>query len=435
MKQGKLQRFRMAAMLLIAGICLMVPVHVHADENFEYDILVDGTTKITAYNGENSSEPITIPKELDGQYLVTQIGEDVFAGLSSLTTVSFHADSVVTSIGDRAFEDCSSLTSVTLPDSVTSIGESAFSGCVAFTTVTIPDNTTVTLPSTLEVIEKNAFNGCSKLAAITLPAGLETIGDYAFQKSGLTGINIPAGVTGIGKQAFDNCASLASVTVDGGNTVYQSQDGCLYSKDGKTLYLYPKGKTGAEYTVPAETTRIEDYAFYSNNKLTSVTIPGSVQAIGEYAFGSCRFLASVTLGEGLTQIGSRAFIGCSKLETITIPASVTVIRQNTFGGCTALANIYYKGSQQQWEQIVSQNQLNLGTVAMEYSYGHEHQFSCVASGATVTVSCTSEGCGYTTNKGYKVVIAAASKAYDGNRHKRYRFPVRGFRRECYLCRS
>ncbi|MCD8026399.1 MAG: leucine-rich repeat domain-containing protein, partial [Clostridiales bacterium] len=65
-----------------------------ASDDYEYEILTDGTAEITGYTGEATDLEIT--SAIDGY--------------------------TVTSIGDSAFEDCDSLTSVTIPDSVTSIG-------------------------------------------------------------------------------------------------------------------------------------------------------------------------------------------------------------------------------------------------------------------------------------------------------------------------
>lgn len=418
----------------------------------------------------------------------------------------------VTEIDDSAFYLKKSITSVTIPEGVTRIGECAFLNQASLVTVS--------LPSTLRMIEKNAFSGCKKLAAITLPEGLVSIGEGAFQSCDLlAGIDIPASVTSIGNRAFYNCASFASVSVNALNATYQSQDDCLYSKGLGTLYLYPRSKSGDTYTVPGDTDRIEEYAFYNNRYLTSVTIPAGVTAIGNYAFSRSGELTSVTLNEGLEQIGSSAFAqctkltditlpasvtevgenvfyksgltgiavasdsthfkaadgvlytkdgselvsylskkegtsyavpagvtkiracalyGCSKLETITlpeglkdigeeafgnctnltsivIPASVTTIKQNTFSSCPALTNIYYKGSQQQWEQIVSSNSLNMGNVEIEYHYGaHVHQFAYTKEGQNVTVKCMAQDCSYTTNQGYTATITAANKTYDGS---------------------
>ena len=56
--------------------------------------------------------------------------------------------------------------------------------------------------------------------------------------------------------------------------------------------------------------------------------------------------------EGTTTIGSYALCGETILKSITIPESVTSIGNSAFKNCSALENVYYLGSEEQWEQIV-----------------------------------------------------------------------------------
>ncbi|MCQ2253569.1 MAG: leucine-rich repeat domain-containing protein [Bacteroidales bacterium] len=62
---------------------------------------------------------------------------------------------------------------------------------------------TLVLPSDVTAINASAFNGCASLKAITLPEGLQTIGEKAFQGTGLAEITVPESVTTLGAQCFD----------------------------------------------------------------------------------------------------------------------------------------------------------------------------------------------------------------------------------------
>ena len=237
----------------------------------------------------------------------------------------------ITAIGEYAFEDCESLTSITIPDSVTYIGEGAFWGCKGLTSITIP--------GTLTSIGDHAFVNCTGLTSITIPSSVTSIGEYAFLGChGLTNITIPDSVTYIGEGAISGCFSLTSVTIpdsvtslDGGfagcksltnitvskgNPEFSSVDGVLFSKDKKTLVLYPKGKNG-------------DY-----------TIPKGVVSIGEWAFCDCIGLTSVTIPNGVTSIGGGAFSGCTGLTSITIPSTVVSLGKNPIYECPNLSDIY-----------------------------------------------------------------------------------------------
>ena len=213
----------------------------------------------------------------------------------------------VTSIGNYAFEFCS-LTSITIPNGVTSIGDHAFYRSDILTSITIPNSVTS--------IGGFAFTDCSSLTSITIPDSVTSIGDYAFYGCrNLTSITIPNGVTTIGERMFYDCYNLTSITI------------------------------------PESVTSIGYYAFGFCNNLASITIPESVTSIGEWAFRDCIGLTSITIPESVTNIGSDAFYGCYGLTSITIPKGVTRIGPYTFCACSNLEEVYYYGSETDWEAI------------------------------------------------------------------------------------
>ncbi|MBQ3565656.1 MAG: leucine-rich repeat domain-containing protein [Oscillospiraceae bacterium] len=62
-------------------------------------------------------------------------------------------------------------------------------------------------------------------------------------------------------------------------------------------------------------------------------------------------LKKIILPYGLTEIGSLAFEDCPRLKSIVIPDSVTTISYRAFKNCYNLENIYYTGTEEQWNAI------------------------------------------------------------------------------------
>ena len=190
---------------------------------------------------------------------------------------------------------------------VTVIGESAFNRCHYLTSVIIPDSVTS--------IGKNAFYDLRGLTSVTIGNGVTTIGESAFYGSNsLSSVTIGNNVTDIGSSAFEWCVSLSSVTI------------------------------------PDSVTTIGDYAFTSCQNLICVVIGDGVTTIGECAFLLCEMLSDITIGNSVTTIGGSAFDSCS-MTKITIPVSVTTIDEYVFYDCPKLTDVYYEGTQEQWNQM------------------------------------------------------------------------------------
>lgn len=71
----------------------------------------------------------------------------------------------------------------------------------------------VICPKSLEVISKNAFADCHHLISVEFNDGLKEIGERAFTRTMLLGVEIPDTVTTLGKGAFVENKWLNSVTM------------------------------------------------------------------------------------------------------------------------------------------------------------------------------------------------------------------------------
>ncbi len=307
--------------------------------------------------------------EYDGFIINGECGDGVFWEFADgILTISGSG-----SITDNQWYDfgiCDEITDVIIEDGVTSICQQAFLNCKALRNVIMAD-------SVLE-ISPISFYGCNNIETIYLSQNLITIGYQAFQRcKSLQSLDIPASVQHIDGNAFMECGFL-NINVDSNNKYYSDIDGVLFDKSQTELIAYAKDAANPVYNIP-DTTKyikagsfegcadlvgvsipnsvieIEENAFFSCSGLRNITIPNSVKSIGKSAFQGCSSLTDVTLSYGMTEVVGGTFWGCTNITNIFIPNSIKKIEYATFGSfndTSNSANIYFSGSQEEWDMVV-----------------------------------------------------------------------------------
>ena len=242
----------------------------------------------------------------------------------------------VTTIGYRVFSNNNSVVSITIPEGVTTIEAGAFMNC--------PKLTAVHLPSTVTGIGSEAFMYCEKLESTNIPAGVTVIEASTFSSCrSLAGITIPNTVTTIKANAFQDCVSLTGVTIPGSVTTI---DICAF--------LRCSGLT--DITIPDSVTSLGGAAFQGCTALKSVKLSsGITEFVSGGMFAECSSLTSVAIPDTFTAIPTGMFISCSALKSVSIPAGVTAIPADVFHNCDALTDVYYGGSQAQWQAVSIDN--------------------------------------------------------------------------------
>ena len=116
-------------------------------------------------------------------------------------------------------------------------------------------------------------------------------------------------------------------------------------------------------------TRIGHASFLGCYNLVGVTIASSVTSIGGNAFKGCTSLKSIVLPDSVETIDWCVFQLCSSLKTITIPVSIVSIGSAAFQGCDALTDVYYGGSEAQWNAIeIDEYNEALSTATVHFNY-------------------------------------------------------------------
>ena len=258
-----------------------------------------------------------------------EISDNAYAGQTEITTVVIPKG--ISKIGVGAFRNCTKLTTVIFEDGcvkLTELPSKIFAGCSSLKNITLPVKATA--------IGKNAFAGCSSLEELTMP-GVETIGESAFENSGLKKFEIPANIYEVGKNAFKNSAlkeiSLGSVKTIGAGAF--------------------EGTELTSVTISESVTTIGAGAFRNCTELKTVRFrTTSLRAVDDYMFYDCTSLESIVLPEGVIRLGGYAFMNCENLSVVELPSTLEMIAVDcdlddedevnygyTFANCTALKSI------------------------------------------------------------------------------------------------
>lgn len=179
--------------------------------------LDEETNELTVHHVDAGAIAFEVPATVDGRPITTVGG----CGSSSLTSVTFPADSRVTRLSWGAFSG-SQLQSIALPSSLETLGDGVFQDCKKLQTVEWPKSNDM-----LKTIPAETFAGCSMLddsVVASIPASVETIDYRAFASCSpdiyvqgetpdpFTKVNVPGTVKTVERNAFDNTQITSSAS-------------------------------------------------------------------------------------------------------------------------------------------------------------------------------------------------------------------------------
>lgn len=372
------------------------------DLKWEYNestktIVISGKGTMRDYYGEapawdylnSEAEKVVIGDE------ITNIGLGAFAYFEKITEVKL--GNSVEFIGDSSFDNCISLRTINFPNNLKYIGDYAFNntllhsdnGFILQEGLLYLGNSSfrsafkesfVSIPVSLTTIEYNAFDNCyveefrvdsnnknyASIDGIFYDKNIETLINYPAQKTtkvfeipetvktikkeaitvtnDLEKIIIPKNTTTIEEEAIFWNYGLKYIEVDTDNNKYKSEEGVLYSKDGKYLVSYPIASEKDEYTVL-----------------------DTVEEIQSYSMSSAKNLKKLYIKEGLKSLNYGSLYLCNNLEEIELPKSLEKIDKLTLEYDDNLKVIKYGSNKTDWNKIeIEENNTSLNNVKIEY---------------------------------------------------------------------
>ncbi len=212
----------------------------------------------------------------------------------------------------------------------------------------MPKNTTiknkkkikkVVIKKGITSIPKKAFYGCCRLEQVSIPKTVKKIGRESFGGTAIRKIKIPTSVKTIGEYAFINCKNLKKVTMPGDIKVKYGDEG----SDSLSCNIIETIKFNTDFNPRSaayfKTNNLEvmkndskfqsiDGVVYSKNGKSIVRVPNQRKNV-EIISGCTEFCIQSVIYCGYYWEGS-GNNGCRKLETITIPETVNSVNSKKY---------------------------------------------------------------------------------------------------------
>lgn len=196
---------------------------------------------------------------------------------------------------------------------------------------------------------------------IKIPDTVNTIEDYAFRMGSLKTIQIPISVKNIGKSAFYAWGNMEKVYYEGTEEQWNNitiESGNENLTDADIEYNY----TGNDIVEYAEetSTKISPETLYLTYTTNDEEKTASVEGNYGVEYATALTIPSKYTVDGVsydvTSITSIVYFReCSSLTSITIPSSIITINSNAFLNCPALKNVFFNGTEEQWNALVNQD--------------------------------------------------------------------------------
>lgn len=284
--------------------------------------------------------------------------EELIRYPSGKADTSYTIPDSVCLIDSYAFEGASALEEITIPYRVSHIYGEAFAGCNSLRDVYF----------TGEESEWNAINreekGIGPLLALQIhfkPA------DWSWKLEDgiliISGERIPRFINGEAPW-YESREQIKGIVVEDG--VKGIASGAFFGCDSAVYAKLPDSVEWVEPLLFKDCTSLQSVvlpdgledcwsAFYGCSSLKEVTLPSESRVLNYFVFSGCTSLEEIIVPDSVTVIQGFAFRDCVGLKSVTLPAGLVRIQSMAFTGCDALTDVWFGGTQEDWNRIEIRN--------------------------------------------------------------------------------
>lgn len=156
---------------------------------------------------------------------VRTISAEAFSGCKALKEIKFRPNCALRLIGGACFAGCDRLEVIFVE-----------SGCAVDVRRCVGDRVRIAVEGRISV-GGQSLEALRAARELVIPDGVEEVGDYWFEGSGIESVVIPASVRTIGREAFCKCGSLKRVTFAEGSALESVGERCFWESAIEKLAL------------------------------------------------------------------------------------------------------------------------------------------------------------------------------------------------------
>lgn len=262
--------------------------------------------------------------EIELPEIMKEIGTEAFMRCTALEYVKLPLS--LTMLSDGVFQECVSLSHITLPTNLQVIGSSVFDGCSSLEAMLIP--------ASVNTMGNYVFSDCPQLKEVRMETGsrLTSMGTSCFRNSGIESFEFPIGIKEVPDYTFYDCNSLSVFDLP---VHIETIGEHAYDITGITSITVPVG---------SKLTLIKYGAFWNNHSLLSIDLSNATGGlvIGSQAFHNNQQCLTAYLPDNIVSVGAGAFFQCgtAAMYDFTYNASFVGSKTNPYLVSTMFSQSY-----------------------------------------------------------------------------------------------